>query len=82
MTPLAIQTYFRNLKDPRRAPRHLLLDIVGIAICAVISGANDWQQIATFARQRQPWLHQQRRQGGLPKVQAGSLCGLAQGFMA
>jgi predicted transposase YbfD/YdcC len=56
MATLAIQTYFRNLKDPRRAPRHLLLDIVGVAICAVISGANDWQQIATFAHNRRPWL--------------------------
>ncbi len=56
MARLAIQTYFRNLKDPRRAPRHHLLDIIGIAICAVISGANDWQQIATFARQRRAWL--------------------------
>ncbi len=56
MATLAIQACFRNLKDPRRAPRHLLLDIVGMAICAVISGANDWQQIATFARNRQPWL--------------------------
>jgi len=53
---LTIQTYFRNLKDPRRAPRHLLIDIVTIAICAVICGANDWQQIATFGRQRRAWL--------------------------
>jgi predicted transposase YbfD/YdcC len=56
MARLAIHTYFRNLKDPRRAPRHRLLDIFGIAICAVISGANDWQQIVTFARQRRDWL--------------------------
>ena len=33
---LAIQTDFRNLNDPRRAPRHLLIEIIGIAICAVI----------------------------------------------
>jgi predicted transposase YbfD/YdcC len=56
MARLALHTYFHNLKDPRRAPRHLLLDIIGIAICAVISGANDWQQIATFAQQRHDWL--------------------------
>lgn len=56
MARLALQTYFRNLKDPRRAPRHLLVDIIGIAVCAVISGANDWQQIATFAQQRHDWL--------------------------
>ena len=53
---LAIQTHFRNLKDPRRAPRHHLLDILVIAICAVICGANDWQQIAIFGRQRRDWL--------------------------
>jgi predicted transposase YbfD/YdcC len=53
---LAIQTYFRNLKDPRRAPRHLLIDILVISICAVICGANDWQQIVTFGRQRRAWL--------------------------
>jgi predicted transposase YbfD/YdcC len=56
MAHLALQNHFRNLKDPRRAPRHLLLDVIGIAICAVISGANDWQQIAIFARQRENWL--------------------------
>lgn len=53
---LAIQTYFRNVKDPRRCPRHLLLDIIVIAICAVICGANDWQQIVVFGQQRQSWL--------------------------
>lgn len=55
-TRLAIQTHFRNLKDPRRAPRHQLLDIIVIASCAVICGANDWQQIATFGQQRRAWL--------------------------
>jgi predicted transposase YbfD/YdcC len=53
---LAIQTYFRHVRDPRRAPRHHLLDIIVIAVCAVICGANDWQQIATFGRQRRDWL--------------------------
>src|SRR5258708_25117303 len=53
---LAIQTYFRDLKDPRRCPRHLLLDIIAIAIAAVICGANDWQQIVTFGQQRRTWL--------------------------
>jgi predicted transposase YbfD/YdcC len=54
--PLAIQTYFRHLKDDRRAPRHRLIDIIVIAVCAVICGANDWQQVATFGRQRRAWL--------------------------
>jgi predicted transposase YbfD/YdcC len=55
---LAVQTYFRKLKDPRieRHKRHLLLDIVVITLCAVIAGCNDWQQIVTFARARHDWL--------------------------
>ncbi len=54
----AIEKHFRSLKDPRieRRKKHLLLDIVVIAICGVICGCNDWQQIATFARSRHDWL--------------------------
>jgi predicted transposase YbfD/YdcC len=64
---LAIQTYFRSLNDPRRAPRLLLIDIIVIAICAVICGANDWQQIATFGRQRSAWLQRfLRLPNGIP----------------
>jgi predicted transposase YbfD/YdcC len=56
--PLAISRHFRTLKDPRRRHRrlHLLLDVVVIALCAVLCGANDWQQIATFAQGRRDWL--------------------------
>jgi predicted transposase YbfD/YdcC len=32
------------------------MDIVAIALCAVIRGANDWQQVATFAQRRRAWL--------------------------
>jgi predicted transposase YbfD/YdcC len=55
---LAVKHYFRSLKDPRRRHRrrHLLGDIIVIAICAVVCGANDWKQIATFAQKRLPWL--------------------------
>jgi predicted transposase YbfD/YdcC len=35
---------------------HLLQDIIVIALCAVIAGAQDWQQIATFGRKRRDWL--------------------------
>ncbi len=35
---------FRDLEDPRmeRSKRHQLLDIIDIAICAVICGADSW----------------------------------------
>jgi predicted transposase YbfD/YdcC len=56
--PFALKRHFRRLKDPRRrhGQRHRLLDIVVIALCAVLSGAKDWQQIATWAQHRHAWL--------------------------
>src|SRR6516162_10120197 len=55
---LSIPKYFRKLKDPRRAHRrlHRLQDIIVIALCAVIAGAQDWQEIETFGRKRLAWL--------------------------
>ena len=57
---LAIVQFFRKLKDPRvkRRKKHLLLDIIAIAICAVIAGCDDWQQIETFGDNRLEWLKQ------------------------
>src|SRR5262245_62635725 len=55
---LSIPQYFAQLKDPRRAHRrlHLLQDLIVIALCAAIAGAQDWQQIETFGRKRRGWL--------------------------
>jgi predicted transposase YbfD/YdcC len=55
---LSIPQFFAPLKDPRRAHRrlHLLQDIIIIALCAVIAGAQDWQEIETFGRKRRDWL--------------------------
>ncbi len=55
----AVLRCFMPLRDPRlsqREKKHLLLDIVAIALCAVIAGADDWQKILTFARERSGWL--------------------------
>ena len=55
---LSITHHFRKLKDPRRAHRrlHLLQDIIVIALCAVIAGAQDWHEIELFGRKRRDWL--------------------------
>lgn len=55
---LSISKHFRKLKDPRRKHRrlHRLQDILLIALCAVIAGAQDWQDIETFGRKRHDWL--------------------------
>lgn len=57
-TNLSIAKYFAKLKDPRRRHRrlHHLQDIIVIALCAVIAGAQDWQEIETFGRTRRDWL--------------------------
>jgi predicted transposase YbfD/YdcC len=56
---LSIREYFTKLKDPRRQHRrlHHLQDILVIALCAVIAGAQDWQEIEIFGRNRRDWLN-------------------------
>jgi len=55
---LSIPKHFSKLKDPRREHRrlHLLQDIIVIALCAIIAGAQDWQEIETFGCKRVDWL--------------------------
>jgi predicted transposase YbfD/YdcC len=56
---LSFRQHFANLQDPRRHPsrtRYRLLDLVFIALCATIAGANDWHQIEAFAKRRRTWL--------------------------
>jgi len=49
--------HFSALEDPRRYnKRHLLIDIVVIAICAVICGADDWVGVEEFGQAKQDWL--------------------------
>jgi predicted transposase YbfD/YdcC len=55
---VSIRKHFARLKDPRinRRKRHLLIDLVVIAVCAVICGCDSWPKIALFARKRRKWL--------------------------
>jgi predicted transposase YbfD/YdcC len=54
-----VRPYFADLPDPRveRTKRHALLDIVTIALCAVICGADTWVDIAQFGQAKEAWLH-------------------------
>ena len=49
---------FSQLKDPRvdRTKRHKFIDVITIAICAVISGANGWTDVELFGRSKYDWL--------------------------
>lgn len=53
-----ILTHFANLKDPRdeRGKDHLLIDIIAIAICAVICGAESWVDIELYGQSKQAWF--------------------------
>ena len=54
-TPLK---YFAELTDPRveRNREHLLEEILLIAIAAVLSGAESWNDIADYGEDKQEWL--------------------------
>jgi len=52
-----IQHHFATLTDPRRRPPvYPLINIVTIAICAVICGADDFVAIAEFGKARRAWF--------------------------
>jgi predicted transposase YbfD/YdcC len=52
-----IAEHFSELEDPRRYNRrHLLHDIIVIAICAAICGADDWVAVEDFGCAKQSWF--------------------------
>src|SRR5450759_398175 len=54
----AITDHFADLADPRidRTKRHTLLDIIVIAICAIICAADDWVEVELFGNAKLAWL--------------------------
>lgn len=57
-TPTSITAHFAALPDPRveRTRQHRLLDILTMALCAVLCGADDFVGMTTFAAAKEPWL--------------------------
>lgn len=53
-------SFFENLTDPRveRTKLHSLKDIIGLTICAVLSGCNDWEEIEIYGQSKESWLKQ------------------------
>lgn len=54
----SIVTHFSTLKDPRVKNRsdHKLIDIMVIAICGIICGADDWAAISAFGKAKHDWF--------------------------
>ena len=68
-TRLTIAEHFSTLHDPRitRTKRHALLDILTIALCAVLCGADDFVAIAAWGRAKEKWLQERLSlAGGIP----------------
>jgi predicted transposase YbfD/YdcC len=56
----ALVEHFSSLEDPRCAlrRRHILQEMIVIAIAAVLGGADGWVAVATFGRAKQAWFKQ------------------------
>jgi hypothetical protein len=54
----SLQSIFEAIEDPRvdRTKRHQLLDIILIAILAVLCGAEGWVDIESFGQAKEGWL--------------------------
>lgn len=55
---VAIGQYFATVEGPRieRTKNHALLDIMIIAICAVVYGADGWVDVEEFGKTKRAWL--------------------------
>ena len=50
--------HFEKIEDPRRQAglRHPLIEVLFIAICAIVAGADDWVAIERFGKAKQSWF--------------------------
>lgn len=56
----SLYKHFGGIEDPRQTAktRHKLIDIITIAILAVLCGADNWVAIVTYGEAKQDWLKQ------------------------
>jgi predicted transposase YbfD/YdcC len=54
----SINKYFAKIEDPRidRTKLHKLTDILVIAICAVVCGADNWEEVQLFGEAKEAWF--------------------------
>src|SRR5260221_3307972 len=56
----SLKECFQDLPDPRVQGRcdHKLIDMIMIAVCGVICGAESWMGVETFGKAKETWLKQ------------------------
>ena len=54
----SIEEHFGSIQDPRidRKKLHLLLDIIVIAVCASVCGADKWEDVEIFGKAKEDWF--------------------------
>ena len=65
----SIEEYFDEMADPRveYLVHHQLIDIITIALCAIIAGADTWTEVSQFGKEKQSWFEQfLELEGGIP----------------
>lgn len=55
---VSLEAHFAELPDPRRDinREHKFIDILVIAICAIVCGAEDWESVALFGEAKEGWF--------------------------
>jgi predicted transposase YbfD/YdcC len=54
-----VKRHFHNLPDPRRETknmRHDFLEVLTVALCGVLCGADDWVSVARFGEAKREWF--------------------------
>lgn len=53
-----IEQHFSEIQDPRveRTKRHLLIDLITLTLCAVIGGAETWEDIELYGNCKYKWF--------------------------
>ena len=54
----SIITAFSSIEDPRidRTKKHKLIDIISISLCAMVCGAEGWEDIEFIGNERIDWF--------------------------
>jgi predicted transposase YbfD/YdcC len=55
---MEVHTFFADITDPRieRCKKHLLCDIIGIALCGMIAGAEGFEEMEDYAKEKELFL--------------------------
>ena len=66
--PRDFSAYFATLDDPRQEinQRHKLIDIVVLAVCAAICGADKWTDVESFAKAKEEFAPEEEETKEIP----------------